>query len=56
MSNPTFPNAVVGIDTVKYGTDFNKKCILGLMEIRTFNYITPKFYYDLDPAIGLINT
>ena len=28
--NPAFGSSTVGIDTTRFGTDFNKKCIFGL--------------------------
>lgn len=53
--NPTFPSATLGIDTTKYGTDFNIKCIFGMPSINSFKYNNPYLLFDLDPNIGVIN-
>lgn len=53
-SNP-FATATIGIDTSIYGTDFNKKCIIGLPNIDTFRYSKPIFMFTLDPSVGTID-
>lgn len=53
-ANP-FGTATIGIDTSIYGTDFNKKCIIGLPRILTFKYSKPIYMFTLDPSVGTID-
>ncbi len=50
-----FSTATIGINTGKYGLDFNKKCIIGRFQIDYFNYNKPQYMFDLDPNVGVIN-
>lgn len=52
---PAPGTSTIGIDTSIYGTDFNIKCIIGLPKVYTFNYYTPVYIFDLDPALGVTN-
>ena len=42
-----FPTSTFNISTEKYGTDFNKKCIIGFYTIFHLNRYTPYFKFDL---------
>ncbi len=50
-----FASASIGVNTTRYGYDFNKKCMIGIPYIETFNCNTPYYRFDLDPNVGVVN-
>lgn len=56
LNNDVFGINTFGIDTVKFGKDINKKCILGFPRFDYINSNQPYFLFDLDPLIGVINS
>jgi hypothetical protein len=49
-----FPSTTLSIDTIKYGIDFRRKCIIGIRRLNNLASNNPFINFDLD-STGIVN-
>ncbi len=55
LSNAPLVPAQFNINPTKYGSDINKKCILGFRDFEVIRSNQPQFRFDLNPTVGVVD-
>ena len=55
LNTNTLGPSQFNINPSKYGSDINKKCILGFYDMEAIRINQPTYRFDLDPTLGVVD-